>query len=75
MPSKVWLYSYYIIKNIIKEILYREFMQDRRHHNTILSNFELEITQNAIFQPAKLMNRIYGNDYEFLQENLCSKTL
>ena len=51
MPSEVWLYSYYVIKNIIKDILYREFMQDRRHHNTILSNFELEITQNAIFQP------------------------
>lgn len=51
MPSKVWLYSYYIIKTIIKDILYREFMQDRRHHNTIYSYFELKITQIAIFQP------------------------
>ena len=51
MPSKVWLYSYYIIKTIIKDILYREFMQDRRHHNTIYSYFELKITKIAIFQP------------------------
>ena len=51
MPSKVWLYSYYIIKTIIKDILYREFMQDRRHHNTICSYFELKITQIAISQP------------------------